>query len=63
MLPFLILNHFDWILDDDMEFVLFLEGPFQIEISSNECTLPLWEIVPKNQKNQLEKKITMKTKE
>ena len=36
MLPFLILKHFDWLIHDDMEFVLFLEGPFSIEISSNE---------------------------
>ena len=35
MLPFLILMDFDWLIHDDMEFVLFLEGPFWIEISSN----------------------------
>ena len=28
VLPFLILKHFDWPIHDDMEFVLFLEGPF-----------------------------------
>ena len=26
--PFLILKHFDWLIHDDMEFVLFWEGPF-----------------------------------
>ena len=26
--PFLDLNNFDWLIHDDMEFVLFLEGPF-----------------------------------
>ena len=26
--PFLILKHFDWIIHDDMDFILFLEGPF-----------------------------------
>ena len=35
MLPFLILKNFGWLIHDDMEFVLFLEGPFKIEISSN----------------------------
>ena len=35
MLPFWILKHFDWLIYDDMEFVLFLEGEFWIEISSN----------------------------
>ena len=25
---FWILNNFDWLIHDDMEFVLFLEGPF-----------------------------------
>ena len=33
---FFILKHFDWLIHDDMEFVLFLEGPFLIEIFCNE---------------------------
>ena len=35
MLPFWILTNFDWLIYDDMEFVLFLEGEFWIEISSS----------------------------
>ena len=41
VLLFLIFQHFDWIIHDDMEFVLFLEGLFQNEISSNVCVTVL----------------------